>query len=237
MAGCTRLFSFSAVLFWAFVFQILTCLCIRFCLRRPGTVVLPRWKLQGLKICCFVLYLTLWAVARSHLEDCLSFCLCSRVLHWVFVMVCTLMCLGLVSCPGSLRFSVQILLWCLALGLPSWFLWFFSWFDLSSILTLDHTLLDRNLDITRNRFSVLLPSVYVGSEVLRARQSPRHRTHPRSHRRGCPFSRQSWKSINHKDHKPNFQKNTKCRLINPAKPQLGIASSQILQKINGSVRN
>ena len=42
--------------------------------------------------------------------------------------------------------------------------------------------------------------------------------------------------ISIKDHKPHFQTNTKCRLINPAKPQLGKVSSQILQNINSSVR-
>ena len=29
-----------------------------------------------------------------------------------------------------------------------------------------------------------------------------------------------------KDHKPNFQNDTKCRLINPAKPQIGRESFQ-----------
>lgn len=33
-----------------------------------------------------------------------------------------------------------------------------------------------------------------------------------------------------KDHKPNFRNNTKCRLINPAKPELGKVSKQILEK-------
>ena len=39
-----------------------------------------------------------------------------------------------------------------------------------------------------------------------------------------------------KDHKPNFQTDTKCRLINPAKPQIGKVSSQMLQNINDIVR-
>ena len=30
-----------------------------------------------------------------------------------------------------------------------------------------------------------------------------------------------------KDHKPNFQTNTKCRLINPAKTQIGKISKQL----------
>ena len=33
-----------------------------------------------------------------------------------------------------------------------------------------------------------------------------------------------------KDHKPNFRNNTKCRLINPAKPELGKVSKKILEK-------
>ena len=39
-----------------------------------------------------------------------------------------------------------------------------------------------------------------------------------------------------KDHKPNFLTETKCRLINPAKPQMGKVSSQLLQRINSAVR-
>ena len=39
-----------------------------------------------------------------------------------------------------------------------------------------------------------------------------------------------------KDHKPNFLTDTKCRLINPAKPQLGKVSSKLLQNINNAVR-
>ena len=37
--------------------------------------------------------------------------------------------------------------------------------------------------------------------------------------------------INVKDHKPNFETNTKCRLINPDKLQIGNKSRQILQDI------
>ena len=39
-----------------------------------------------------------------------------------------------------------------------------------------------------------------------------------------------------KDHKPNFPNNIKCRLINPAKSNLGKISKQILQKINSKIR-
>ena len=39
-----------------------------------------------------------------------------------------------------------------------------------------------------------------------------------------------------KDHKVNFNTDTKSRLINPAKPQLGKVSSQMLQQINKAVR-
>ena len=39
-----------------------------------------------------------------------------------------------------------------------------------------------------------------------------------------------------KDHKPNFETNTKCRLINPAKSQIGIISRQILQAMNTELR-
>ena len=39
-----------------------------------------------------------------------------------------------------------------------------------------------------------------------------------------------------KDHKNNFLTDTKCRLINPAKPQLGKVSSKLLQNINSAVR-
>ena len=39
-----------------------------------------------------------------------------------------------------------------------------------------------------------------------------------------------------KDHKPNFQSDTKCRLINPAKSEMGKVSSQMLKEINENVR-
>ena len=35
-----------------------------------------------------------------------------------------------------------------------------------------------------------------------------------------------------KDHKPNFRNNSKCRLINPAKNKLGLASKKYLEKIS-----
>ena len=40
-----------------------------------------------------------------------------------------------------------------------------------------------------------------------------------------------------KDHKENFPNNLKCRLINPAKSQIGIVSKQILEKINNTIRS
>ena len=40
-----------------------------------------------------------------------------------------------------------------------------------------------------------------------------------------------------KDHKENFENAPKCRLINPAKSDLGRVSKQILEKINGEIRN
>ena len=39
-----------------------------------------------------------------------------------------------------------------------------------------------------------------------------------------------------KDHKADFINNPKCRLINPAKPELGKASKQILENVNKIVR-
>ena len=40
-----------------------------------------------------------------------------------------------------------------------------------------------------------------------------------------------------KDHKPNFPSNIKCRLINPAKSQIGKISKKILDKINCDIRS
>ena len=42
--------------------------------------------------------------------------------------------------------------------------------------------------------------------------------------------------ISIKDHKDNFMNNTKCRLINPTKSNIGKISKQLLQKINEEVR-
>ena len=39
-----------------------------------------------------------------------------------------------------------------------------------------------------------------------------------------------------KDHKDNFENNTKCRLLNPAKSEIGIISKSHLQSINDSIR-
>ncbi len=40
-----------------------------------------------------------------------------------------------------------------------------------------------------------------------------------------------------KDHKENFENNPKCRLINPAKSEIGRISKKILEKINTTIRN
>ena len=42
--------------------------------------------------------------------------------------------------------------------------------------------------------------------------------------------------ISLKDHKPDFKNHPKCRLINPAKSQLGKVSKAILDKINHIIR-
>ena len=39
-----------------------------------------------------------------------------------------------------------------------------------------------------------------------------------------------------KDHKENFENNPKCRLLNPAKSEIGVVSSQLLKRINGDLR-
>ena len=39
-----------------------------------------------------------------------------------------------------------------------------------------------------------------------------------------------------KDHKDNFINNPKCRLINPAKIDIGRISKQILEKVNKNIR-
>ena len=43
--------------------------------------------------------------------------------------------------------------------------------------------------------------------------------------------------ISLKDHKENFQHNPKCRLLNPAKNNLGLISKQILDRINSCIRS
>ena len=40
-----------------------------------------------------------------------------------------------------------------------------------------------------------------------------------------------------KDHKKNFPNNLMCRLINPAKSQIGIVGKQILEKIDNTIRS
>ena len=40
-----------------------------------------------------------------------------------------------------------------------------------------------------------------------------------------------------KDHKENFTSNTKCRLINPAKSEVGIVSKAIVERINTKIRH
>ena len=39
-----------------------------------------------------------------------------------------------------------------------------------------------------------------------------------------------------KDHKEHFENNPKCRLINPAKTEIGITSKYHLEKINSNIR-
>ena len=40
-----------------------------------------------------------------------------------------------------------------------------------------------------------------------------------------------------KDHKENFEKKFPCRLINPAKPQLGVVSKEILESVSEPLRS
>ena len=47
--------------------------------------------------------------------------------------------------------------------------------------------------------------------------------------------RQAFMSL--KDHKPNFQQKPTCRLINPAKTELGRVSKQIVERINDEIRS
>ena len=43
--------------------------------------------------------------------------------------------------------------------------------------------------------------------------------------------------ITHKDHTENFENNQPCRLINPAKSNMGVISKQIIEKISSKVRS
>ena len=43
--------------------------------------------------------------------------------------------------------------------------------------------------------------------------------------------------ISLKDHEENFKRNTKCRLINPVKSEMGIVSKTFLEKINSNLNN
>ena len=40
-----------------------------------------------------------------------------------------------------------------------------------------------------------------------------------------------------KDHKENFKHNTKCRLINPSKGEMGVVSKKLLEEINSKLNN
>eukprot|EP00795_Rhopilema_esculentum_P006594 gene6594-biopygen8103 len=51
----------------------------------------------------------------------------------------------------------------------------------------------------------------------------------------CMAERQAFITL--KDHKENFQNNPTCRLINPAKSEIGRISKQILDRINTTIRN
>ena len=39
-----------------------------------------------------------------------------------------------------------------------------------------------------------------------------------------------------KDHKPNFRNNTKCRLLNPTKPNIGQLSKVYTERLNNDVK-
>ena len=51
----------------------------------------------------------------------------------------------------------------------------------------------------------------------------------------CYAERQAFITL--KDHKDNFENNPKCRLLNPAKSEIGSISKQHLQKINHNIRD
>ena len=43
--------------------------------------------------------------------------------------------------------------------------------------------------------------------------------------------------ISLKDHKENFEHNTKCRLINPCKGEIGVLSKKFLEEFNNKLNN
>ena len=51
----------------------------------------------------------------------------------------------------------------------------------------------------------------------------------------CMAKQQAFMSL--KDHKENFQNNPTCRLINPAKSEMGLVSKNILENINAKIRS
>ena len=51
----------------------------------------------------------------------------------------------------------------------------------------------------------------------------------------CMAKRQAFISL--KGHKENFQNNPACRLINPAKSEMGLVGKKILEKINAKIRS
>ena len=56
-----------------------------------------------------------------------------------------------------------------------------------------------------------------------------------SERVGCLAKSNAFVSL--KDHKPNFSSNPKCRLINPAKSEMGKISKYFLEQLNSKVRD
>ena len=56
-----------------------------------------------------------------------------------------------------------------------------------------------------------------------------------SERVGCLAKSIAFVSLN--DHKPNFSSNPKCRLINPAKSEMGKISKYFLEQLNSMVRD
>lgn len=56
-----------------------------------------------------------------------------------------------------------------------------------------------------------------------------------SDRMECMAKQQAFVTL--KDHKENFQNKPSCRLINPAKSELGLVSKKIIVRINNTIRN